>query len=618
MEVTISTTIKMASSPDAAALQPPQNMRLRPAPLWAAFLLASAVFMLAGTMNYAAVRTLVANERLQSRQRSVASELQNLLRLATMAETGQRGYVITGSASYLEPYEAAQRELPQSLARLHALLAEDAAQIRRLDQVSALQRTKLDELALSIDARRERGFAAAQRIVQTNVGKDTMDRMRAVVSDMDAIERQKLAARNQRSAMSAQQAFRSVIVAGVLEAALLLLLFLLVRDDARRRMAQTRRLADSRTLLRNVLDSLPVLIWLKDAHGGIRMENRAVRTLFGAAPHVFGANEAREKQAMAAGAPVNFEEELATPLGPRHFLSSRVPLHDHSGAVVGTCAVAADVTALKRAQQALYELNRTLEHRVQERTAELSALNLRLEETNAQLHAYDFSVAHDLHAPLRAIHGFADAIAEDHAQTLNATGKDYLARIARAVARMESLIDDLLAYSRLSSEALAPERVDLDALMAHLREDHDAQLARAQAELEIAPDLGMVHANRIACIQALQNLLSNAIKFRDPKRRQHIRVWSEAAPGGKVRLVVEDCGIGLSEADAQRIFQPFTRLHGVHAYPGSGLGLAIVERAVRRMHGDCGAMPAAGGGARFWIELPGAISEGDAHRHTAH
>lgn len=616
-------SLSMASSLDASPSSLPQHFHLRPLPLWAAFLLTCALFIGAGAINYHAVQTLVANQRMQSRQRSVAIELQNMLRLALMAETGQRGFVITGSADYLLPYEEARRQLPQSIATLRSALAGDEAQLRRLQQAASLQEQKLDELARSIAARRKDGFAAAQQIVLTNQGKQFMDQLRQLVATMDQIEQQKLRARMQQSASSANQAYRTAMVAGALDASLLLLLFLLVRADARRRANAARRLADSRTLLSNVLDGLPVLIWLKDCAGNISMVNRAVRTLFGDAPRPFAADEAHEKQVIASGIAQSFEENLATPLGTRHFLSSRLPLRDHAGAVVGVCAVAADVTALKDAQNALRELNRTLEQRVEMRTRELAALNARLEEINAQLHAYDFSVAHDLRAPLRAIHGFAQALAEDHEALLDSAGKRYLQRILLAVERMEKLVDDLLAYSRLSDAELAPERVDLDALLADLREDFGPALAAADASLELAPGLGAVHANRLACAQVLQNLLSNAIKFRRADRRQHIRVWCEAAAaddaGHMLRLWVEDAGIGLSQADAKRIFLPFERLHGVHEYPGSGIGLAIVARAVARMRGRCGAEPGAQGGARFWIELPRAqpAGKGDDDRHIA-
>jgi signal transduction histidine kinase/CHASE3 domain sensor protein len=611
----------MKSSIDAGLPLLPQHVRLRPLPLWAAFLLASTLFIGAGVMNYHAVQILVSNQALQARQRSVAIELQNLLRLALMAETGQRGFVITGAADYLEPYEAARSQLPGAITSLRGHLADDPEQMRRLNQVATLQQLKLEELAHSIAERREHGFEAAQRIVLTNQGKAAMDQLRQLVKTMDELEQQKLRVRMAQSAASAEQAYRSVIVAGLLDASLLLMLFILVRADARRRMHAAQRLADSRALLRNVIDSLPVLIWLKDRAGKIRMVNKAVRTLFGEAPRPSPDDVKRETRVMTEGIGQSFEEELSTPLGQRHFLSSRVPLRDHLGAVIGVCAVAADVTALKQAQAALYQLNRTLEHRVESRTRELAELNARLEDANAHLQAYDFSVAHDLRAPLRAIGGFAQAIAEDHADVLRQSGHDYLQRIMRAVERMEKLIDDLLAYSRLSDADLAPESVDLDALIREVREDFREPLAQAQASLEIAPALGTVQANRLACAQVLHNLLSNAIKFSRSGERQHIRIWSEPAPetSGRLRLTMEDHGIGLSSADAQRIFRPFERLHGMHAYPGSGIGLAIVARAIARMHGRCGAEPAPEGGARFWIELPCANEheQGDAHRYSA-
>jgi signal transduction histidine kinase/CHASE3 domain sensor protein len=603
--------------------------RLRSFPLLAAFLVVTLLFTGAGIVNYRAVQTLVANQRDQVNQRVLAIELQNLLRLALMAESGQRGFVITGLDDYLAPYHEARQRMPQTIAGLRTALAADAGQMQRLEQVAAIQERKFAELEQSIAARRAAGFAAAQQIVLTNQGKQYMDQLRSLTDQMERIEQAKLNQRRVDSANNADRAFRTAMLAAVLEASLMLLLFMLVRSDARRRGQEAQRLEDSRTLLRNVLDGLPVLICLKDRLGSLRLMNRAYAALFGASPAAAPA-DGHDEQVLRQGDTLQYEEQLATPLGMRHFISSRLPLRDHRGAVVGVCAVSSDVTSLKQAESALRELNRTLEHRVAERTRELDEANRRLEQANTHLEAYDYTVAHDLRAPLRAIHGFAEALDEDYARVLDAAGRDYLLRIRHAAERMEQLIEDLLAFSRLSDDALPAHAVDLDGLLDDLRLDLAATLAAAGAELETRPPLGMVMANHAACLQVLHNLISNAIKFRRLEQRQQIRIWSEPAPCNAnqadhacLRVWVEDCGIGLEAADCERIFRPFERLHGIDEYPGSGIGLAIVAQAVKRMHGRCGAEPAAPG-ARFWFELPRAPAAAvametkeDDNRHTA-
>jgi len=315
---------------------------------------------------------------------------------------------------------------------------------------------------------------------------------------------------------------------------------------------------------------------------------------------------------------VQFEELIETAEGPRHFAISTAPLLGRDHDPTGICAVAVDVTSLKKAEAQIRELIATLEKRVEERTEELHVANTRLlqvneqlKDANNQLEAFSYTVAHDLRAPLRGIQGFADALGEDYGAKLDETGEDYLLRITNAAARMERLIDDLLSFSRLSRMDLPVAIVSPGEIFRQVLANLEAQIRDGNAALDLAPHFPPVRANRTALLHALQNLVSNAVKFSRPDTQPRIRIRSEIRTaehtGAKfVRIWVEDNGIGIPAAQLHRVFRPFERLHGVSEYPGSGIGLAIVETTVRRMHGQCGVESEVNVGSRFWVELPAA------------
>ncbi|MDB5728532.1 MAG: His Kinase (Phospho-acceptor) protein [Noviherbaspirillum sp.] len=597
------------------------------------FCAAILAFLATGIITYRAIETLVANQQRQVVARLIAVELQTLLYLTVMAETGQRGFVITGREAYLQPYDEAARHLPESIAFLRKNLAGDPAQLQRLAEIERLQKLKFAELDESIQARRRKGFTAAQDIVDTNSGKQYMDSIRAELATMQQIENARLRSRIAQSAASAERAYATVALASVLDVALLVLVALLVRSDARARAAAVRKLADAQELLRNVIDSSPALIYLTDPNGKFILVNEAFEEFAELAPGQAIGKSADEIFRERAAVPhfdndlvviqeqrsLHLDEAVLTREGKKYLMSSKVLLRDHAGAPIGVCGVSTDVTTLKLAEAEVRALNLTLEERVAERTEALAASNEQLHEANSQLEAFSYTVAHDLRAPLRGMQGFAQAVSEDYSEALDATGQDYLARISRAARRMERLIDDLLSFGRLSRLDLKMEKVELDEIAAEALALVATQVGETGAQVEIAPRLHTVEANHAACIQILQNLLSNALKFTRPGTPPVVRIWSDlrqsALDGGDeshartVRLWVSDNGIGIPEMQLQRIFRPFERLHGIHEYQGSGIGLAVIDQTVRRMNGSCGVESELDKGSRFWVELPAAEGE---------
>lgn len=253
-----------------------------------------------------------------------------------------------------------------------------------------------------------------------------------------------------------------------------------------------------------------------------------------------------------------------------------------------------DIDALKSAEATLREMNATLEFRVSERTAELSAANRELE-------TFAYAVSHDLRAPLRALSGYSQALQEDFGDTLPDQARVYLDRIHQSAARMGQLIEGILALSRSSRGDLRLDRVDVSALarqrLAQLAEESGRQVRTYVEEgLEVTGDERMLAS-------VMTNLLDNAWKYTGATPDPEIRVYAGSVTGLH-GICVSDNGAGFDMAHADRLFQPFQRLHREDQFPGIGIGLATVQRIVHRHGGELAAVAAPGEGATFCIVLP--------------
>jgi PAS domain S-box-containing protein len=219
-----------------------------------------------------------------------------------------------------------------------------------------------------------------------------------------------------------------------------------------------------------------------------------------------------------------------------------------------------------------------LEQRVGERTAELDT-------SNQALDAFAHSVAHDLRAPLRAMHGFADAVLEDYGPKLDDTGRDYLGRIINGAKKLDTLIQDLLSYSRIGRGQTVLEAVDLGEVVAEALAalSHDIEVMGAQVETRIPPLTVLAHKATLR--QVMFNLKANALKFVAPGVKPRVEVWAEAH-GGMVDIWVRDNGIGIAPEHRERIFSVFERLHGTEDYSGTGIGLSIVKKGLTSMMGE--------------------------------
>jgi PAS domain S-box-containing protein len=265
-------------------------------------------------------------------------------------------------------------------------------------------------------------------------------------------------------------------------------------------------------------------------------------------------------------------------------------LRNDQGDLVGFTKVTRDLTERRRLQEEL-----------RLRAEELEQQKARLQESNEAMETFTYSISHDLRAPLRGIWGYANALLEDCAEKLDSDGRQYARAIVDGATRLDALIEDLLAYSRLSRAQISAAPVNLSQAVAEaVSEVKDKD---GSARIETVEPLGDVLAHPQTLSQVLLNLLSNAIKFVKPGTQAVVRIYSESAPQC-VRLWIEDNGIGIAPEHHHRIFQPFERLHGIESYPGTGIGLAIARKGIERMGGQLGVESSPGQGSRFWLELP--------------
>ena len=257
--------------------------------------------------------------------------------------------------------------------------------------------------------------------------------------------------------------------------------------------------------------------------------------------------------------------------------------------------VFSDVTERKEAEEALAQARDTLEERVRERTTELARLNEELE-------SFNYSVSHDLRAPLRALDGFSRVLEEDYGDVLDGTARGYLRRIRAGAERMGRLIDDLLRLSRLSRRPMQRQRVDLSALAERIV--GELRMAEPQRRVEVRIQPGVMAEGDPGLLEiALENLFKNAWKATRGREEARIELGAGGADEGPEVFFVRDNGVGFDMRYSGKLFVPFGRLHSASEFDGTGIGLAIVQRIVHRHGGRIWAEGRPGEGAAFFFTL---------------
>jgi PAS domain S-box-containing protein len=253
---------------------------------------------------------------------------------------------------------------------------------------------------------------------------------------------------------------------------------------------------------------------------------------------------------------------------------------------------ARNITPRKAAEQQISLLNVELHQRVADLTA-----------ANEELEAFNYSIAHDLRSPLRSMSGFSQALLEDEASNLSQLGLDYARRISRSAKYMDTLLLDLLNYSRLTRTEMPPDLIRLEGPVEEVLAVVEPEIRERNATIKVVSPLGQVYAHQPTLKQILSNLICNSLKFISTDRVPELRIFTEQRQDF-VRICVEDNGIGIAPEHHEKIFGLFQRLHDTERYPGTGIGLALVRKGAERMCGRAGVESRLNEGSRFWVDLP--------------
>ena len=267
-------------------------------------------------------------------------------------------------------------------------------------------------------------------------------------------------------------------------------------------------------------------------------------------------------------------------------------VRDEAGAPLRIMAIVRDITEQKRAKEALERHARDLAR------------------SNEELEQFAYVASHDLQEPLRKIRAFGALLADEKRDRLDDEGRQYIDFMTDAAARMQTLVSDLLALSRVTTGAQPFEDLALDDVFDTVLSDLSVALKEAGGRVDVAV-APTIEADRTQMEQLFRNLVGNALKFRKPDVPPcvAVRIASGAAPlagvpGPAHTIVVTDNGIGFEPSEGGKLFQPFKRLHARHQYEGAGIGLAICEKIVSRHHGRITADGTPGEGAAFTVTLP--------------
>jgi PAS domain S-box-containing protein len=370
-------------------------------------------------------------------------------------------------------------------------------------------------------------------------------------------------------------------------------------------------------LLRTLVDNLPDYVYIKSAEGRFILANLAVARQMGFSspdeiigksdfdlfPQELAARYRAEEMEMIRSGKGLYNHEGPTVDASREeknrwVSTTKVILRNAQGEVTGFIGLGRDITEQKRAEDAL----RSSEAKLRQSTVQL-------ERSNRELQDFAYVASHDLQEPLRKIVVFGERLKEKNAEKFGPESVDYLERMQKAARRMQTLINDLLTFSRVTTKARPFTPVNLAEVASGVVDDLEGRIELVKGRVEVGT-LPVIEAEPLQMRQLLQNLIGNALKFRRSEESPVVKVEAQiipdpATPGKQLcRLTVSDNCIGFDEKYLDRIFNVFQRLHTRNEYEGTGMGLAIVKKIALYHGGDITAKSKPGEGATFILTVP--------------
>lgn len=460
-----------------------------------------------------------------------------------------------------------------------------------------------------------RGVAKTRAAPQEDT-QAMLRQLRILFTKAQSDERNVLADRVDLTERISASTIAAVIAGCALTIMALCIACLLILRDLTARQRAEEALAQEHNLLSSIINAVPNHVYVKDAKGRFILDNTAHREYLGLSeshsvegrtvfdyfsPPIAAKFDEDDKRVIGSGEPSLGQEEASFPTdGDQRetwLETNRIAIRDTDGKIVGMVGISSDISVRKANEE------------------KLRHFAAQLERSNNELQNFASVASHDLQEPLRKIQAFGDRLKAKFAPTLGDQGRDYLERMLNAAQRMQTLIQDLLKLSRVTSRQQPFVPCDLAEIVRQVLSDLEIAIEQNKARVEIGP-LPTIDADPLHMRQLFQNLIANALKFHKPNERPAViisgRVFEMTdplIPGAKVgdkicQIHVQDNGIGFDEKFAEQIFVVFQRLHTREQYAGTGIGLAVCRKITDRHGGSIVAKSAEGQGATFVITLP--------------
>jgi PAS domain S-box-containing protein len=572
------------------------------------FVCALAAMILMAAISYRSIAGFAARAESVEHTYRVLLSLQDSLSYLRDAESGQRGFLLTGDTEHLAHYSSALESVTERVGQLRVSTADNPEQQRNLDRLEALLEQKARSLDLGIDLARDAADTdSVAAWLRAGEGRRQMDEIRTLTAAMVHHESVLLARRAAESGASARGAIGVVFFGSLVSIVLLLIVFYHLRREIRRRTEVEEALRRNRDEIEDLYNHAPCGYHSLDENGVfVRINDTELSWLGYTRDEVLG--RMKFVDLLAPDSVQTFVENfpLFKATGAISNVDFTLRRKDDSELLVSLSATAVrdtdnnyfmsrstmfDITERKRAEQRIAELNRDLERHATE-----------LEHVNHELESFSYSVSHDLRSPLRAIDGFSRMLEEDHAPQLDAEARRLLAVVRDNSRSMSRLIDDLLAFSRLGRKPIAVAEVDMKALADQALQEVlpvDAPSCPGVVANAMPPGWG----DPVLLKQVWTNLLSNAVKFSRQRQEPEI-VIGGTTDGDQNIYHVRDNGTGFDMRYYDKLFGVFQRLHRQEEFEGTGVGLAIVHRVITRHGGRVWAESELDRGATFFFSLP--------------
>jgi signal transduction histidine kinase/DNA-binding NarL/FixJ family response regulator len=553
----------------------------------------------------------------------VISQTQQAVSHLQGIETVQRGYIITGNLGYLDALPANYTRLEATLTTLKKLTADNPVQRSLLDSVIRAYRQKIGFVQSIIALRKIQGFEQAKEIIAEGKGDVAMQEFQASANRFIANEKSLLAQRLQKRQKDFGVVIVIIILSAVISVVIILLALVYFIRDYNKRVFYQKKLKQSETRLTNILDALPVGVYIVDTAGKAYYANSVAGTILASKiteEHVienlpelykvyragtnelYPASELPVAKALSGTPSLGVDDiEIAHPDRRMPLRVNAIPLRDSDGAVEYAIAVFEDISFIKEAQQEIIEARKIAEE------------SLMLKE------AFLANMSHEIRTPMNAILGFTDLLL---AGTLNAEQRDYVETIKTSGDNLLRIINDILDISKIDAKMMTFEEHDLS-IREMFRSLHTmlAQKAREKnIQLQFncgdtVPEIVLGDPTRLT--QVIINLTGNAIKFtREGSVTVNASVEDVTGDYYKIKFTVKDTGIGIADDKLQGIFQRFSQAENftTRNYGGTGLGLSIAKQLVELQGGTIEVKSVLGIGSVFSFVLTFQISKGNSSK----